>query len=265
MSVVVPVYCSSQAHEDYLREALDSVAAQSFRDFELVAVDDCSPIDPTPLIESIDNLPNVRLIRNQTNLRQAESRNVGVREAKGEFIAFLDHDDIWLPDKLARQVEAMAENPDAGMVFCDLEVFGPNANRLNLDQSIIPQRPDFYWFVSHGNYTISASAVMARRQMMIDIGLFDGRYSTCDDFDAWLKILMIAPVVHLPETLAKYRLHGANVNYGVDRLNDNKLLTALIWNYWKTASPGMRIRLLPRLARKLVGRVYFSIKRHRSF
>lgn len=77
----MPVYCSSQVHEDYLREALDSVAAQSFRDYELVAIDDCSPIDPAPLIESIDNLPNVRIIRNETNLRQAESRNMGVREA----------------------------------------------------------------------------------------------------------------------------------------------------------------------------------------
>ncbi len=265
MSVVVPIYCSSQQHEVYLRETLLSVAAQGFRDFELICVDDCSALDIAPIIESIEGLPAVRIIRNETNIGHAESRNAGILAAKGDLVAFLDHDDIWLADKLGQQVDSLAQNPDAAMVFCDMEVFGPNAGRLNLNQSIIPDRPDFYWFVSHGNYTISASSVMVKRQTMIDIGLFDSRYSTCDDFDAWLKILMVAPVVHLRETLARYRLHDSNVNYGVDRLNDNKLLTALIWKYWKTAPVVTRLRLLPRFARKLAGRVYFTIKRHRSF
>jgi hypothetical protein len=134
-----------------------------------------------------------------------------------------------------------------------------------LDQSIIPERPSFYWFVSHGNYTISATAVMVKADAMRDIGLFDSRYSTCDDFDAWLKALMLAPVVHIPEKLARYRLHSLNVNYAVDRLNDNRLLTALIWRYWRTARVGEKARLLPRLARKYAGRAYFTLFRHRRF
>ncbi len=100
---------------------------------------------------------------------------------------------------------------------------------------------------------------------MIDIGLFDPRYSTCDDFDAWLKLLINAPVVHIPEKLARYRLHSSNVNYSVDRLNDNRLLTALIWRYWQGAGPIERLRLLPRLARKLAGRIYFTFRRFRKF
>ena len=265
VTVVVPVYCSSQEHEGFLRETLLSVAAQTFRDFETVIVDDRSPIDIAPLVESIENLPRVRILRNESNLGHAQSRNAGISAAAGELIAFLDHDDIWLAEKLGRQVEALEANPDAAMVFCDMETFGPHADRLSIDQSIIPQRPSFYWFVCHGNFTISASAVMVRKQAMIDIGLFDSRYSTCDDFDAWLKLLMGAPVVHIRQSLAKYRLHSANVNYTVDRLNDNKLLTALIWKYWRTAPLPMRIRLLPRLARKLFGRMYFTVRRHRAF
>lgn len=265
VTVVVPVYCSSDEHELFLRETLGSIAAQTFRDFETVIVDDCSPRDCAPLVESIDGLPGVRLIRNERNVGHAESRNVGIRAACGELIAFCDHDDLWLPEKLRRQVDTLEANPDAAMVFCDVEVFGPHANRLAIDQGIIPDRPSFYWFVSHGNFTITASAVLVKKQMMLDIGLFDSRYSTCDDFDAWLKLLMRAPVVHLPERLVRYRLHESNVNYTVDRLNDNRLLTALIWNYWKTAPAGMRLRLLPRLARKLLGRVYFRVRRYRSF
>ncbi|MCE5315357.1 MAG: glycosyltransferase [Armatimonadota bacterium] len=265
VSVVVPVYCHTSDHAQYLREALESVAGQSFRDFEVIIVDDVSPKDIAPIIDSVNNLPDVTILRNVLNVGHAQSRNAGVRAARGEFVAFLDHDDIWMPGKLARQIEIMDANPDAAMVFCDMITFGEHAGRLNIDQSIIPARPGFYWFVAHGNFTISASAVLIKRQIMLDIGLFDDRYSTCDDFDAWLKALMLAPVVHLPEKLAKYRLHGSNVNYTVDRLNDNILLTALIWRYWRVAPIADKIRLLPRLARKYVGRAYFTIRRFRTF
>lgn len=265
LTAVIPVYCASEDHERFLRETLESVAAQTYRDFELVIVDDVSPIDISPLVDSIDGLPKARIVRNASNIGHAESRNVGIREASGDLVAFLDHDDIWLPDKLQRQIEVLEANPDAAAVFNDCEVFGPNADRLRLDQQIIPDQPDFLWFINHGNYTITASAVMVRKQTMLDIGLFDSRYSTCDDLDAWLKILMQAPIVHIPEALTRYRLHGGNVNYGVDRLNDNRLLTALIWKYWKTAPSGIRAKLLPRIARKLIGRLYFRVRRYRSF
>lgn len=263
--VVVPVYCHTEDHRRFLVEALESVAAQTFRDFEVVIVDDVSPVDIVPIVDSIKGLPETRILRNRINQGHAESRNAGVRAARAELIAFLDHDDLWLPDKLKRQLAALESNPDAAMVFCDMIRFGPHADRLSIDQDIIPERPSFYWFVLHGNYTISASAVLVRKQAMLDIGLFDSHYSTCDDFDAWLKVLMRAPVVHLPEKLAQYRLHAANVNYGVDRLNDNRLLTSLIWRYWRTAPFWDKIRLIPRLARKYVGRVYFMIWRFRRF
>ena len=248
-----------------MKEALQSVADQTFRDMELVIVDDVSPIDISYLVKSIDNLPKTRIIRNADNKGHALSRNIGINAARTDLIAFMDHDDIWLPEKLERQLSILEQNPDAAMVFCDMEMFGEHADRLNINQSIIPARPSFYWFVCHGNYTISASTVLVRKQAMLDIGSFDSRYSTCDDFDAWLKILMYSPVVHIPEKLAKYRLHSANVNYSVDRLNDNKLLTALIWRYWKMTSFQEKMLLLPRFVRKYIGRLYFTLCRYRKF
>lgn len=261
LSVIVPVYCSTPEHEGFLRETLQSVAGQTFRDFETIIVDDRSPIDIAPLLESIDGLPDLRVLRNEANLGHAESRNYGINAARGEVIAFLDHDDIWLPNKLQRQIEVLDANSDAAMVFCDMEVFGPSADRFDIDQSIIPERPSFCWFANRRNVTISASAVMVRKQAMLDIGLFDSRYSTCDDFDAWLKILMKAPVIHLPEKLAKYRLHALNANYSIDRANDNRLLSGIIWRYWKSAPMGARIELLPGLIRKLLGRTYYTVRR----
>lgn len=265
VSVVVPVYCATDEHEEFLREALESVAAQTYTDIELIIVDDLSPRDIMPIVEDVSGLKDISILRNIVNAGHAESRNAGIRVARGKYVAFLDHDDIWLPDKLARQVDAIDSNPDAAMVFCDMIVFGEHVNRLQIDQRIIPERPSFYWFVTHGNYTVSASAVLIKKQVMLDIGLFDSRYSTCDDFDAWLKVLMRTSIVHMPESLAKYRLHNLNVNYGVDRLNDNRLLTSLIWQYWQTAPMWEKIRLLPRLGRKYIGRAYFTFCRFRKF
>ncbi len=265
ISVVIPVYCHTSDHKIFLSEALQSVAAQTYRDFEVVIVDDASPIDIEPLVKAEDRLPDVRILHNQKNMGHAESRNVGIRAAQGALIAFLDHDDLWLSEKLAHQLTVLEADEDAAMVFCDLEVIGPHASRINIDQSIIPERPDFFWFVSHGNYVITVSSVLVKKQVLLDIGLFDSRYTSCDDLDAWLKILRIAPIVHLPVRLVKYRLHEHNVNYDIDLLNDNKLLTALIWRHWQTSAPREKLKLLPRLARKLVGRLYFTWKRFGPF
>lgn len=257
VSVVMPVYCHTGSHGEYLRETLDSVAAQTFRDFELVIVDDCSPMDILPIVDAVSSIPRARILRSTANLGHAESRNAGVRAAECELIAFLDHDDTWMPEKLERQVALMQANRDAAMTFCRVDVFGPGADRFPIDQKSIPERPDFAWLASHRNVVISATAAMIRKQAMLDIGLFDTRYSTCDDYDAWLKVLQRAPIVFQPETLARYRLHRYNVNWSIDRANDNKLLTALIWSHWLRAPLAERIRLAPALSRKILGRACF--------
>lgn len=265
VSVIVPVYCASEQHEVFLSEALESVARQTFRDFEVIVVDDTSPRDIRPILDKIPNLPKLKHIKNEINLGHARSRNAGIEAASGELLAFLDHDDLWATEKLARQVEEINNAPDAGMLFSAVDVFGPYAHRLSINQSIIPPRPDFIWLINHGNFVITASAALVRRDVMVEIGLFDPRYSTCDDFDAWLKIVRIRPIVYLPEVLASYRLHSMNANYGVDRLNDNRLLTELLFNYWTSAPLKEKFLLLPRIGRKILGRAYFHLYRRRRF
>ncbi|MEN6519967.1 MAG: glycosyltransferase family 2 protein [Armatimonadota bacterium] len=265
VSVIIPVYCASEQHETYLAEALESVARQTFRDFEVIIVDDVSPRDIRPVLDKIDGLPGMHHIRNEANLGHARSRNTGVQAAAGEFLTFLDHDDLWAPEKLAKQVLGLKNEPGAGMIFSAVNVFGPYAHRLSIDQSIIPSHPDFIWLINHGNFVITSSAAMVRRDTLMKIGLFDPRYSTCDDFDAWLKIARVSSMVYMPEALAFYRLHSMNANYGVDRLNDNILLTKLLMDYWCSAPIAEKIELLPRIGRKVLGRAYFHMFRHRRF
>ncbi len=262
VSVVLPVYCCSEVNRQFLVETLESVAAQTLRNIELLIVDDASPIDPTSVIESVKNLPPTRLIRNAINLGHAESRNIGLRAAESELIAFLDHDDVWLPEKLERQVRTLQENPDAAMCYCNVEITGLHSpNNIYIDQNTIPDRPSIAWFLAHGNSVITASSVLVKKQAMLDIGLFNTSYTSCDDYDAWIKILMRWPIIHLPEVLARYRLHEDNVNYSVDRLNDNRLLTHLILGYWRSAPARDKLALLPLLTRKFFGRVLYTIEK----
>lgn len=274
VSIVCPVFCHTQDHVSYLREALESVARQTYGRTELIIVDDMSPIDITSVVESVRELPPTRILRNAANLGHAEARNVGIQAAEGGLIAFLDHDDIWLPEKLEAQVDLMRANRDAAMTFCDVEIFlqsDPNSetdafpkvdvNKLYFAQAKIPERPSLAWLMSHRNCVITVSAVLVKRQAMLDIGLFDTRYSSCDDYDAWLKIRSRWPIIHLPKVYAKYRLHRYNANYAVDHLRDNRLLTELMLDLWKNLSTPDKLRVLPTLARKAGGRIYWSLRR----
>ncbi|MGB9620082.1 MAG: glycosyltransferase family 2 protein [Armatimonadota bacterium] len=267
VSIICPVYCHTEDHKSYLAEALESVAAQTYRETELVVVDDSSPIDIGPIVQATEGLPPTRVLRSLANLGHAEARNVGIRAAEGELIAFLDHDDVWLPEKLAKQVAALEAEPEAAMVFCDVEIIrcgrdvGPLGKTPYIDQSKVPARPSLVWFLTHSNCVITVSAVLVRRKTMVDIDLFDSRYSTSDDYDAWIKILARAPILHLAETLARYRLHAHNVNYSADHLIDNRLLTALFLDVRRNLRPLDQARLLPTLARKLAGRVYWTLRR----
>lgn len=261
VSVIIPVYCATEEHEKFLFHALISVSEQTFRDFEVIIVDDVSPRDISPIIARAGELPRLQIIRNETNLRHAASRNIGAQAAKGEFIAFLDHDDLWEPEKLERQLEIFRKNPEAAMVFSGVKAFGSHSQLFKIDQSKIPTRPNFEWFMRHGNYVITASAVMVRKKALEEIGLFDTRYTTSDDLDAWLKISLRWPLIFMAEPLTGYRMHSANVNYSVDRLNDTRLLLKHYLDFYKKAPIRTKLRLSKTMLRKFGGQIYFRFFR----
>ncbi|MGQ9580731.1 MAG: glycosyltransferase family 2 protein, partial [Armatimonadota bacterium] len=274
VSIICPVYCHTEEHKKYLSEALISVAAQTYRECELVIVDDTSPIDISDIVKSVERLPRPRILRTTTNLGHAEARNVGIQAAEGKLIAFLDHDDIWLPDKLEKQVAILNANPDVAMTFCDVEIFWQDdtnttsdmkcferLKRSYFDQTRIPDRPTLAWLMLYRNCVITVSSVLVRKHVMREIGLFDTRYSSCDDYDAWLKIRARWPIIHLPEVLTRYRLHKYNANYDVDHLRDNRLLTALMMDLWRQFGVADKLRVLPILVRKSLGRIYWTLMR----
>jgi glycosyltransferase involved in cell wall biosynthesis len=180
VSVIIPTFNRSAM----LREAVESVCMQDYSSKEIIIVDDGSTDDTEDMISRFQ--PGIIYIRVQ-NGGVSRARNIGIRRSSGELIAFLDSDDLWLPGKLKRQVEYFQKNPDIHLCQTE-EIWVRNGKRVN-SKSI------------HKKYSGSPSAVMIRRRVFDDIGLFDEDMPACEDYDLWLRAALKYQIVTLPDAL----------------------------------------------------------------
>lgn len=192
VSVIIPAYNASA----YIKEALDSVFAQTFRDYEVIVINDGSP--DTPRLEQMlepygESLKYIK----QENRGAAAARNSGLRNARGEFVAFLDADDYWLPDYLSKQIDFL-ERSGADLVYSDALLIGdsPLAGRTYMETA--PSRGEVTSESLLGyQCNVITSGVLARKKPILEVGLFDEMIKRAHDFDLWLR-------------LAK---HGAKISY----------------------------------------------------
>ena len=190
VSVIIPTFNRGWV----LKEAIDSVLAQDFKDFELIVVDDGST-DNTPQI--LDAYHQDLMVIRQPNLGVSAARNRGIAAAGGGLIAFLDSDDLWLPRKLSRQVDFFNSNPDA-VINQTEEIWIRNGVRVN-PKTRHHKFSGMIFERSLALCLVSPSAVMMRRSLFDEIGLFDENLPACEDYDLWLRISWRYPV-HLIET-----------------------------------------------------------------
>ena len=204
ISVVIPTY--NRAH--LLPECLQSVLAQSFQDLEIIVVDDGS-IDNTR--EVVSSFP-VRYCY-QENQGPAAARNRGVGLARGEYVAFLDSDDLLAKDSLKMSVEVLDKHPEVGFSYGQAYqtdhkgyVFGLE-NTGSIHSAIREGSEEIRRFLISGNH-ITLSTVVARRSCLNTVGLFDtGFRSGSEDLDLWMRLSKKYAVAYIAEPLAKYRLH----------------------------------------------------------
>ncbi len=185
VSVIIPTYNRAGC----LRGAVDSVLAQEFRGFELIVVDDGSTDETPQLLREYGS--SIRVLR-QENRGVSAARNAGIAASRGELIAFLDSDDAWLPGKLARQVEFFRQNPE--ILICQTEeLWVKNGRRVNPGQRH-RKRGGMIFEPSLALCLVSPSAVMLRRELFEQVGLFDERLPACEDYDLWLRVSCRFPV-----------------------------------------------------------------------
>jgi glycosyltransferase involved in cell wall biosynthesis len=208
VTVVVPVF----GGERFLRSTLASALTQTHPRVEVIVVDDCSPDRSAEIASAIQG---VRVLR-QEHGGVASARNAGVMAGTGEFIAFLDQDDEWRPDKLARQLAVMSERPELGLTMTHVEMV------------LLPGTPRPDWFepawLNGPQPGFVPSTWVLRRETFDRIGPLDPSYEIASDSD-WLTRAKDAGVgsLMLPEVLVRWRVHGANGSYDQDTMRSELL------------------------------------------
>jgi len=190
VSVIIPTYNRGWI----IKEAVDSVLAQDYKGFELIVVDDGSTDSTSEILAAYGN--DIKVLF-QENKGVSAARNRGIAEASGQFIAFLDSDDLWLPQKLSTQIEFFNQTPDA-LISQTEEVWIRNGFRVNPKKR--HKKPSGMIFKpSLKLCLVSPSAVMIRRSLFDRVGGFDETLPACEDYDLWLRISCRFPV-HLIDT-----------------------------------------------------------------
>ena len=196
VSIIIPIY--NYGH--FLAEAIDSVINQTYRPIEVIVVDDGSTDNTANIATSY---PDVQYIY-QPNQGVSVARNTGISKARGKFIAFLDADDIWLPDKLKIQIRNLEENPDIGYNICKMRIF------------IVPEADQNPWALSslYMDEQIGYTTLVTTKSVFEKVGDFDARYKAEEDFD-WFTRAKDAEVAMaiLPDILLNRRLHNNNLSY----------------------------------------------------
>ena len=197
VSVVIPTY--NRAH--VVHRAIDSVLGQTFADFELIVVDDGST-DGTEAVLSTYTDPRIRYLVQLVNRGVSAARNRGIKEARGEFVAFLDSDDEWFPEKLERQVNRFRRAPDnVGLVYCGVETVGRPTGPWIYEPA---HRGDIYNKLLERNVIHTGSGAMIRRSVVCAAGYFDEDIPAIEDYDYWLRIARHYRFDYVPDPLMRY-------------------------------------------------------------
>ena len=200
VSVIIPVYNG----ERYISEAIDSVLNQTYKDLEIIVVNDGSTDNTVEILKEYDD--KIRC-KSQGNKGQASAINEGIKMAKGKYIAYLDADDVCLPERFENQVKYLEEHPNVGLVYSDCYQIDENGKI----QRIIKSQPHDNFVLLQKNY-VPRSAVMHKRECLDEVGLFDERITGSDDWDMWIRISEKFEMGYIGKPLVKHRVHGGNIS-----------------------------------------------------
>jgi glycosyltransferase involved in cell wall biosynthesis len=212
VSVIIPTYNRAAL----VQEAVASVLAQTCRDFEFLVVDDGSTDDTAEVLAGLDG--QFQVLRHPSRRGVSATRNTGIAAARGEWLAFLDSDDLWLPEKLARQLAYLAAHPD--LLWCQTEETWVRRGR-RVNQPLTHRKVGGRIFLqSLERCLVSPSAVLLHRRLIEAHGGFDESLPACEDYDLWLRLSWRYPVGLLAEPLIIKRGGHADqlsAQWGLDR------------------------------------------------
>lgn len=195
VSIIMPVYNG----EKYLEEAIQSILLQTFQDWELWLVNDCSTDSSLKIMEKYARKNDkIQIITNPENYQLPRSLNIGFRHARGTYLTWTSDDNFYQPDAVEVMVRELENHPDCGLVCCDVDY-------LFEDGSVMAHRfPDASRLYLEN---VVGACFLYRREVLETVGEYDPAMFLVEDYDYWLRISQKYPVVHIPRCLYQYRFH----------------------------------------------------------
>ena len=224
VSVIIPTY--NRAH--LLRRAVQSVLNQSYKELEIIIVDDAS-IDTTPeLVKGIDD-ERIVYLRHESNKGGSAARNTGIKHARGNYICFLDDDDFWLPKKLEKQHEMFEQSPDSvGILYCGCRIISEKQNKIIED--VYPEFRGQVFSNLLSSCFICSPTVMVRKTIIDETDGFDENLKSLQDWDMWLSLAKLCHADFVDEILAYYYIHSADrISFNILSKIDGKKMFMEKW------------------------------------
>lgn len=242
-SVILPVHNRSAV----LGRAITSVLCQDWSDFELIIVDDGSRDDSVAIARSFKD-PRISVVELANNLGPAGARNVGIERASGEYLAFLDSDDEWMPIHLARAADAYARNPRIDVTYARMRFHRQRRHRGFPAKALGPSAEEVFVSLIGGN-SIGLPTVTAKKSAVVEVGGFDSRLRTLEDWDLLLRLARSGcSFEFLDETV----LEVTESEYGVNRLSGHTIDAAILVAEKFGQSPNQ-----PTLSKRLSGQLLY--------
>jgi glycosyltransferase involved in cell wall biosynthesis len=216
VSVIVPVY--NRAH--LVIETVASILAQTYRNIEIILVNDGSTDNSLEVIRALqhENFDVIRII-DQKNQGQTMARNQGIKEAHGKYIAFLDSDDLWLPDKLEHQIPLFDQG--VGLVYGGVELINESGETTGFDPCDPSVQGNIYPQLLVKN-RMTGGSVVVLAEVLAKVGVFDPEFKAAENWDLWLRICKEYQARLVNKSVVKYRLHQNNMSKDVMLMQDAK-------------------------------------------
>jgi len=218
VSVIIPTYNRA----DFLHVAITSVLNQTFQDFEIIVVDDASKDRTSEVVNSFHD-KRIKYFRHETNrggsAGGSAARNTGIINSNCAYIAFLDDDDEWLPEKLGMQIEVLAASPpEVGVVYTGYTVVD-RASGTILAQKNPTKRGDLSTDLLKENCLGNSSSIFLRKECFEKIGLFDEMIPGFEDYDVWIRLSRAFHFDYVEQPLVKYYVHSNQIWTNVDAIS----------------------------------------------
>lgn len=254
MSVIIPAFNAA----GYIVGALESVFAQSFTDYEVILVNDGSP-DTERLEQVIQPYISRITYLTQENRGPSAARNLGIRRARGEWLAFLDSDDAWLPHYLAEQLKFLHSDPALDMVYCDATLEGDTSAAGKTFMQICPSAgPVTFESILVEQTQVLTSGTVVRRRSVTAAGLFDEELRRAEDHDLWLRIAYSGgKIAYQRQTLLRRNVHSDSQGSAPGGLAAGEIQSLRKLDQALCLSPHTRALLAQRL-RKMQAAVAFT-------